>query len=203
MNKPRSGDVRVIGLVAGTHIIEDIGMDVPHGVTVTIPGDMAIRSKDLWRGISQKCLFQLPSAAPPPGQYLPATPAVSVIQPDPDRPRLEARIRELENKVLTLEVENRLLRELRGEPQGTQNRDSKIDSILEALQNATLSGPRPMFGGGTSRKEEVADGTAPTFLPSEIRMRDADVRIDIQGESSTTSDVSGAAERLRKMRQGS
>jgi hypothetical protein len=190
MNKQRLGDVRVIGLVAGTHLIEDIARDVPHGVTVTIPGELAVRSKDLWRAIAQKCIFQLPSASPP----LERVAAQAV---DPERPRLDARIRELEDQIRSLEGENK---GLRGSSAQSDDRDQKLDSILAALQTgAVFSSSFP--SGVPIKKQEVADGTAPTFLPSEIRSRDMDARIDIQSESSV-SGVSEAAERLRKIRQG-
>jgi hypothetical protein len=186
-----TGDIRVIGLVAGTHQIEDIQRDVPHGMTVTIPAELAVRSKDLWRGIYQKCLFQLPTAA--------AAPAPMASVPDPERPRLEAYIRDLESQLRTMAAENMSLREeLR---RGSQDQTQKLDSILAALANgAALAGPsgaaKPMF-----QREEVADGSAPTFLPSQIKPKDVDVRIYIQGESSQ-ADVSGMAERLRKVRKG-
>jgi hypothetical protein len=181
----QKGDIKVIGLVAGTHVIEDIGRDVPHGMTVTIPVELAVRSKDLWRAISQKCLFQLPTVAAPP-QYPP---------PDQEKPRLEARILDLEAKVRMVTAENLTLREeLR---RGAQDQSQKLDSILAAIQNGI-----PMAGVRPGRPpEEVADGTAPTFLPSRIKSDDLTAHIDIQGESST-ADVAGAAERLRKMRKG-
>jgi len=196
MNKARVGDIRVIGLVAGTQIIEDIGMDVPHGVTVIIPGDLAIRSKDLWRALSQKCLFQLPSAGPPLPQ-LSAPPVVNF-----DSLRAEARILDLEKQVHQLEGDNRVLRELLNDVQARESQ--KLDSILSALQGG-------FQGGGISQipvnfpqpriKEEVADGSAPTFIPSSIRSKDMDARIDVPTDSQT-SDISDTLEKLRRARQG-
>lgn len=184
----QKGDIKVIGLVAGTHVIEDIGRDVPHGMTVTIPAELAVRSKDLWRAISQKCLFQLPTVAAPP--QLPP--------PDQEKPRLEAHVRDLEAKVQMLSAENLTLREeLR---RGAQDQSQKLDSILAAIQNgipmALPAGVRPV-----RPPEEVADGSAPTFLPSRIKSDEMTAHIDIQGESSN-ADVTGAAERLRKLRKG-
>jgi len=195
MNKARVGDIRVIGLVAGTQIIEDIGMDVPHGVTVIIPGDLAIRSKDLWRALSQKCLFQLPSAGPPLPQ---PTPVVVNF----DSLRAEARILDLEKQVHQLEGDKRVLRELLNDVQARESQ--KLDSILSALQGG-------FQGGGISQipvnfpqpriKEEVADGSAPTFIPSSIRSKDMDARIDVPTDSQT-SDISDTLEKLRRARQG-
>ena len=60
-----NGDVRVMGLVVPAHLIEDIRVSVARGVTVIIPAGQATRSKDLWRAINQKCLFQLQSQGTP------------------------------------------------------------------------------------------------------------------------------------------
>lgn len=190
MSKP-TGDIRVIGLVAGTHIIEDIGMDVPHGMTVTIPGDLAVRSKDLWRALSQKCLFQLPAAAPPPQQQ-------QVPGADLDRIRAESRAMALEGQVRSLEAANLALQAV---VQGFQARDEKLDSILTAIQSGMVFAQQPGASTQAVTKQEVADGTAPMFLPSEIRPKGVDARIDVQSES-TESDISSTAEKLRRLRQG-
>jgi len=195
MQIPRAGgDIRVIGLVSPTHLIEDIGRDVPHGVEVVIPVDMALRSKDLWRGISQHALAQLPTIA---------TTVPKLSAPDPERPRLEARVRELESVVRDLETQLRVSQaeslSLRFElERSTQAQEHavKLDTILAALQNGVVpTAGRPL----AAPRQEVADGSVPTFLPSEIKPRDVTVRIDIQGESSQ-SDVSGIGDRLRKIR---
>ncbi len=191
MRNPMIGDIRVLGMVAGTHVIEDLGRDVPYGMTIVISAEEAIRSKDLWRALSQRCLFQLQSA-------LPTTPIGVVGQlPNPDRLQLEARIRELEAQIRGLEVENQALKR---NMQGPSALDSqKLDSILAAIQNGVVFssvGAKP-----TQVKNEVADGTAPTFLPSEIKPKDMESRIEVQPES-IPSDVASSAERLRKLRQG-
>jgi hypothetical protein len=189
MNKPNvNGDIRVVGLVAGTHLIEDIGRDVAYGATVVIPAELALMSKDLWRGISQKHLYQLPTI-----------PTSHPMTADPEKSRLERYVTELESHVVRLESENKALREQL--QKSGQEMDSKLDSILMALKSGAPMVAGTSRGNVTAQKSEVADGTAPTFLPSEIRSKDMDAHIDIQGES-TQSGVSEAAERLRKMRKG-
>jgi hypothetical protein len=170
------GDIRVIGLVPPTHVLEDIRMDVPHGVTVIIPGDKAIQSKDLWRAINQKLVFQLPSAAAPP----PTGPHTSTED--------EAHIRQLE-------AENLALRETL---KTVQNQQQKLDAILAALQGG---GGVIIRAPGKAVAPDVADGTAPQFIPSEIKPREAETHIEEQREESTAA-VSSAAERLRQIRRG-
>jgi len=198
MQIPRAGgDVRVFGLVSPSHLIEDIGRDVPHGVEVVIPVELALRSKDLWRSISQHFLAQLPTIA--------TTVPKQLAAPDSERPRLEARIRELEALVRDLDAQLRAsqaeslsLRSELARVLQAQDHSTKLDSILAALQSGVAVGPtgRPM----AAPRQEVADGSAPTFLPSEIKPKDVTVRIDIQGEESL-SDVSGIGERLRRLRR--
>jgi hypothetical protein len=180
----RSGDVRVIGLVAGTHILEDIARDVPHGVTVTIPGELAVRSKDLWRAISQKCIFQLPSASPPSPQL------------GYDIGQLEGQISDLAARLRALEAENKLLRE-KTETQTAR----KLDEIISVLQSRPQTVVITEKEVKTVKPEERVDGTAPIFLPSKLHPDGAAVvRIDVPGENAS-SDVIDAANRLRKMRK--
>jgi hypothetical protein len=183
-------DIRVVGLVAGNHMIEDIARDVPYGTTVVIPGELALMSKDLWRSISQKFLYQLPS--------IPLTTPTSVT--DSDRKRLESYISELEAHVLRLELENKGLREAQ-----QIAIDSKLDAILSAVGSIkTVAQPSHFVTHAqtSAYKDDFVDGSAPTFLPSEIKPTDVeDSRIDVQRESST-SGVSEAAQRLRKIRKG-
>jgi hypothetical protein len=180
----RLGDIRVIGLVAGTHVLEDISRDVPYGVTVTIPGELAVRSKDLWRAISQKCVFQLPSVSSP-----------QQISINSGKEYLEAQVKELSLQVQTLANENRSLRE--SLQSSSQTYSQKLDTILSALQNKAVFVDR---GAISVSLDEVADGTAPVFIPSKIRPEDVSVRIDVQGEV-IKSDVSSVVEQVRRVRK--
>jgi hypothetical protein len=160
-------------------------MDVPCGVTVTIPGELAVRSKDLWRAVSQKCVFQLPSMSPP--QQSSSTFL--------DKGQLEAQVKELYTQVKTLADENRSLRE--SLQANSQIYSKKLDSILSTLQNKAIFVNRE---ADLVSSNEVADGTAPMFIPSEIRPKDVSVRIDVQGEV-VKSDVASVAEQVRKVRK--
>jgi len=183
----RTGDIRVMGLVFGTHLIEDIKQNVPHGMVVTIPGDLAIRSKDLWRGIAQRALFQLPSTSPPETTYS-----------GHEKESLESQIRDLFAQLKALKVENQSLRE--SLQSNSQLNSQKLDSILSALQNKVASFSQSIPSSRVVA-DEVADGTAPMFIPSEIRPKDVDIRIDVQGES-IKSDMTNTADLLHKLKRG-
>ena len=195
-NPAINGDVRVVGLVSGTHLIEDIGRDVPYGVMVTIPGELALRSKDLWRGVESKCLHRVS--------------AVLSNAPDQEKVRLRQYITELESSLAQLKQENDALRaqlEKATAAPAAPSYDAKLDSILAAIQNVNVTVVAPSVPVGTTvptkQSQNVIDGSAPTFLPSEIKPKDVDARIDVQGEKSEASGVSSASERLRKLRQKS
>jgi len=186
-------DIRVIGLVMGTHVIEDIGMDVPHGVTVIIPADKAARSKDLWRSISQRCLFKLPSAAPP-SQQAP----VAVKQ---DAEAIKQRLDTLESRNASLEHESRALRQQLAQAQDRQQQ--VLEAILGQLQKQPQVVQVTSVGGSSGSsvaRGEVADGSAPTFIPNQIKPEDAQTRIDTK-ESTSDSNVSSVADRLKRLKQ--
>lgn len=185
-----TGDIKVIGLVMGTHVLEDIGMDVPHGATVTIPADRATRSKDLWRAISQKLLFQIQTG--PGSGYVPTPPRALPVPGDV----LQARVHELEARNKRLEEENKTLRDAL---QASLAQSSKFDAIMVAIQQQGLA---PRVGAiGPVVGVDVADGTAPQFIPAEIAPKGAETRIDVVKKESGDSDVSAAAGQLRKLRK--
>jgi len=186
------GDVRVLGCVMGTHVLEDIGMDVPHGIIVTIPAEKALVSRDLNRAISSKCVVQVPSAGPP--------------APAPQRTvtdeLLIARVQTLEERNRVLEVENTRLQQALEAALGQQG---KLDAILAAIQSGALVQQVIMTNGASPAAQpaasEVADGTAPQFIPAEIKPKDAETRIEVQKDEAAGASVTDARERLRKMRQ--
>ena len=195
--KRSRGDIRVIGMVGGTHVIEDLQTDVPYRSLVIIPEDQALMSKDLWRAISQGCLMQLTSAPYPTGS--------AATLPDSEKVRLEQYCTELESRLVYLQTENDALkRQLEG---GASAYSAKLDEILTAIQAGIKVVPVPAavahlgVASVAPLVDSAVDGSAPTFLPREIVPRDLDLRINIQGEASTSEGVSDAADRLRRIRK--
>lgn len=179
-------DVTVMGLVMGTHLIADIGMDVPHGVSITIPGELAVRSRDLWLGISQKKLFRLGAGARPSGPGRPPPPKVT-----------EAEALLARNKLLEAEVET--LKGALGE-QG-----SKLDAILAALAARPQVINTTVIQGGPQTpvraNPDVVGGEAPTFIPSEIKPKNAEVRAEVKTAEAEGAGVSDAGAKLRQLRK--
>jgi hypothetical protein len=188
-----NGDIRVFGLVAGTHVLEDIGMDVPHGVEVIIPAEKASRSKDLYKAIGQKCIFQLPSA-PAPTHAAPGTHIREDI--------LQERNQFLEQRNKQLEEE---IKQLRADLGSARAQQESLDTILKAIRDVKVPAAVYVNGGpavAQKPQQELADGSAPQFIPNEIAPKDAETRIDMVRQETADSEVSGAAGKLRKMRRG-
>lgn len=191
-------DVRVIGLVMGTHLLEDIQMDVPCGAIVIIPAEKALRSKDLWRAISQKCLAKLPSAPPP-------MPTAS-----------DSRVQILERDKLVLLEANRLLQiekdQLQAENASLRLEKSVLEEnlrtalqqqqTLDAILSAIRSGVSVSVRADTSKPVTGIDGSAPLFLPEEIHPKDAETRIEVKKDETSSEDVSDTRGVLRKIRSG-
>lgn len=198
MTQRNLGDVVVVGLVHNVHVIEDISINVPYGMTVVIPADKALRSKHLWQGINQRCLHKVPAGAPVPTQFVKKAPSSL----DPDKVRMEAQIRALTDTLQKVQKDNHKLR---------KEQSDKLDAIMAAIQNGVVQQaptlPHQSHGRQNTKTHQtqedfpmVADGSAPTFLPSQIKPEGAEARIEVQGEESE-SKVSSAAEKLRKLRK--
>jgi hypothetical protein len=180
-------DVRVICLNMNTVLIEDIAVDCPHGVTVSIPAAKASKSKDLWRLLSQKQLFRLnpgpfadyPTPAPPPSSA------------EADRLREENRL---------LAEQNQLLRT------ALDNQGGKLDTILTLLENPRLAAVFPTANGSAplpaTKATEVVDAGVPTYIPSEIKPKNVESHVEVKSETSEGTAITGAGEALRKLRKG-
>lgn len=181
---PDSVDIIVFGLTVPTCVLHDIGRDVPHGETVTIPGDMAYRSKDLWRAIGQRQIFRI-TRGPGPNALAqvpkPAPPPPVVVVPPPSRDE-------------ALESENRALKEQ------LLNQSQKLDSIIALLQAGVPMAAIQAASSANPHISAVADET-PIYIPSLIKPENAEIRIEPQRSESEGSQVSGAAEKLRELRQ--
>jgi hypothetical protein len=190
-------DIIVFGIAPGTHTVEDIHVDVPSGQEVTIPGETAYKSKDLWRAINQKQLFLIRAVPNAPPVQVPVSAAVE---------------QELREQVVRLEAENQQLRvELHQQQAESQKsmletqkmmtaQQERLDALLKMLSSGAIytQGVAPKAVGAD---DTVIDGSAPAFIPESITPKTTETRIDTKTEQSESTGVSGAAGRLREMRQ--
>lgn len=182
-----SGDVVVLGLVSPSHFLTDIQTEVPHMGQVVISGEKAIHSKDLWRAISSRQIYQLNTL------------------PNLSRSAMSSTLEaDLRGRIAELEVENRVLKATILESQSTQKptvdytaQQEKLDAILRMVSNpgfSAASNLRPISS------DQVKDEPL-LFIPSTITPVDAETRIESKTEESESSGVSGAASKLRDMRK--
>lgn len=213
------GDVTVIGIDTSTTVLFDIGMDVPHRAVVTIPANLASLSKDLWRSLSQRRIFQL--HAGPVGQPFTrqnVLPNASFEALQDKCQKLEAENAELRNTLENmhrvvathkqdLEVCRQDLEVCRQElsAKATVSLDPRVDEILGLLRSGVVSGNGATQGAivKPSIKSAVVEVAAPVFIPAEIKPKTVEGRIaEVQSETSSNTNLGSAADALRKMRQG-
>lgn len=199
-----SGDMVVVGLVSDTHIIEDIGVMVPKGVAVTIPGHLCLISKDLHRGLSQRHLMLLYH----PPATLPAYRASSGLGKE-EREKLETENQRLVSQNEALALRNVTLESqidsLNREVTLLKAKDMKLDTILRAIQERPL-GLTPISQVVSTSPipptEDTVNSEVPMFIPSMIKSGNVeDRRLAVQEETST-SDVSSSANKLKNLRKG-
>lgn len=186
-----SVDVTVVGLMVPTCVLADIGMDVPHCQTVTIPGDKALKSKDLWRCIGQKSLMRLSG-----GLGGPLPPVMGEVSRDTLLQRTEA-LEEENRQILSLVQQlldrtGHLEKELGG----------KLDQVLSKLNNlqvGTLG--QAVSSLSPTQASDAVSGDAPMFIPGSITPVGATVRIEQSQSETDTKGVSEAAGKLRSIRR--
>jgi hypothetical protein len=189
------GDVTVVGLDTTTVVLDDICMDVPHRSVVTVPADRATVSKDLWRALSQRRLFQL---HPGPITQAPvralAPPAVT------DEWQVKCRALEADNARLRARVTE--LEAARAVPAATEGSTGKLDEILALLRTRGVQGVAlPSSSSSSSRAAAVVEVDVPAFIPAEIKPKDVEGRIaEVEAVTSEAASVGSAASALRKLR---
>jgi hypothetical protein len=184
-----TGDITVLGMTVGLHMIEDIATGVPHGMVVSIPAEMALRSKDLWRAISQKQVFRLTTGSLHAPMVLPPTAADPV-------PRLIDENQQLQAALSAQQTQNaEVMAQLKAQADA-------IRALTETLANA----PRTVVVQGNAAPNAApnaafVDGSAPAFIPSTIKPESAEVRIETRVEEAEGADIGSNRDRLRRLRQ--
>lgn len=186
------GDYVVAGMVTGTHVIEDIGIPVPHQVAVRIPADLAHRSKDLWRGLQQNRLFLLKGGFSISG----APEGVTIETPEVPAPNnnLVEENRRLCQELDSAKKENDALRKT------LQAQEGKLEAILTAIGRL---GEGQVVIQATSVKAaaEAVGGEVPMFIPSDVKPKGAESSIQVIESTSEGDSVLDAAQKLKGLRR--
>lgn len=208
-----NGDI-VVCAVSVDVVIEDISCNVPRQVPVTIAGDRASKSKDLWRYLSQGTLFRLDirnvpqrSLAVVPevvqdsnlvGQTVALSEEVSQL-----RSTLSLNKAAYENSLRRLQDENVRLRLELDEERVKSTQLTKLDDILGLLQKQPVRSVLVMPQSAPSAQDSPVDDSAPKYIPSQIK---SDAVIEggttVQESRSDGGSVSSASKALRDRRKG-
>lgn len=200
MNDPNVvGGITVTGLVTGGHVIEDIKVSVPYQVAVYIPADKACISKDLWRGIGQRRLFQLEggagiSFAPAAGNGGSEELKLEVDRLRQENLRLREEVSSLTSQLAEARQQSTSSQESLGNMQG------QLEAILRAVGNLGQGGLRVVAGGSEVEPTRVIGGDSPVFIPSFTPASTTNIRTD--SEVVENSALSSAARALRAARRG-
>jgi len=211
------GDMVVCGVSADI-VVEDIGLNVPKGMAVPVPGDSAQRSKDLWRYISQGLIFKcdvsnIVRSAPPAPAPVESLKYIEVYNSNLSRIQGElAQVKtakaDLETDLGRLQAENAKLRAELAEERAKIQKLDKLDDILtllqkqpaaqQSLRSALVTLPNN-GGNGSSSVEEAA----PMYIPSQIKPDGSSDGVGLVARvgQSDGGAVTGAAQALRNVRK--
>lgn len=187
------GGMVVVGLSTGDVFIEDIQVRVPHKVAVFIPAEKVLRSKDLYRALGQQKVFPLDGGS---GISFESTSAVS--------DEKDTRIRELEeeNRALRAELAEQKNADVRHLMTALQQNLADIQAGMGRLESRTVAVPTS-FGGGAIGAPIKVEIDVPTFLPSEIKPKDAEAQIRIEKQVSEGASLAEAGNKLKELRRKS
>jgi hypothetical protein len=206
----KQGSYTVVGMVTGTHLVEDINVTVPHQVAVDISADDAHRSRDLWIGIDQKRLFLLKGHSRT-ARAVPQTPAPSLptgtkesdnlrVELDTTRKELAVVQKKLDTALSELAVaqdRNTSLQETRASLQ--EDHAKKLETIVTMLSRLETGQVNVVEGV----QEALQAVEAPVFIPGKIQPVGAEANIQPkEGDVLKKSSVKGAASTLRALRKG-
>lgn len=203
-----NGDITIISLVSGPHLIEDIGVSCHPGVLVTIPGAQTLISKDLYRGIAAKALAVV---AQPPQTLAKPKASQELTQALADLTQAQSDLSQATKQNEALFARNAFLEQLCSEVQGElatlKARESKLDAILDAVNKPQTVVTQVISSETVTRNalvalpsEEVVGGEAPMFIPSTIKSETmGGEHVGVQ-EGTSDSGVGAAAKQLRKLR---
>ena len=217
--KINPGDVVVSGIHDTVPVI-DIGYNVPHKVAITIPGNRAYASKDLWTCVGQGRIFV--------HILLPSKPELVVAEPEPvvepqpipepipepivaqesqiDLQAELARIQaestktrlEFEVKIGRLQAENARLRVEGSKDKGAD----KLDTIIGLIEKLPTQTVQVVSKVQPETQGETTDESVPVFIPSKVLGDNSNRgRLSMKESHSDGASVASASKALSKLRK--
>ena len=216
--KMNPGDVVRVSGVTGMVVVTDISFNVPHGKVTSIPGELALKSKDLWNHISCDRIFWHNRPSIHQQQAAPKSTQPSVIEPQPlvappvSNTNLQSELSrvqdesaraqlELLERIGRLEAENARLR-AEGDRESTE--DDKLKTILEKLDNLSSSTVQVVSQAQTNlngSSEPNTEEKIPYYIPTLPDARSIPSIIKPKVIKTDGFDVEKASQALRKFRK--
>ena len=206
--------ITVIGMVSGTHIIEDIRVTVPFRVAVQISAEQANWSRDLKKDLQEKRIVQIQGALP----------AGAVFRGHGAVPRAAAPIngkrRQTFTEVNTVELQGykdeivQLKQELEASKEKAAQLQSlnlglqttlttmstQLQSIQTLLQELKKQGIQVTAVPGTPGVSVSVDEDVPLFIPESFKKEGAKINISVEEKAQETN-LSSSRDALKKLRQ--
>lgn len=193
----------VVGAITGSHIIEDLGIVVPHRVAVSLTPEQMLRSKDLYRGLQQGYLFKLHDAP----NIKPATvPEVTrSVTLEHENARLQDALDSMVGRNAVLQQELTVIHLKLDTILGRLDTPhQKLDSIIATLEK--LQQPQYVAKLESPLRAQSSEGAVaseiPIFLPETLKLEDVEASIEVEQVSTSGANVKGAGDRLRQIRRG-
>lgn len=187
-----ASDVTVFGVAMGGYYIEDIGVHVFQNTVVTIKAEQALKSRDLWKALSQRTLFRLYNG-PPPG-----------LGPVAMQMAMPPQVVPTENLTLQNQELKAALDEQRALTLAMQSQMVAQTAALTALTQAIAQGITLQSNASVSNvlsQSAPALMDAPAFIPTTIRPDNAETRISANMGEAEDTGLAESRSKLRKFRQ--
>ncbi len=194
--------ITIIGLVAETHYIDDIRLQIPYRTAVAVPAALAARSRDLQAALQQRLVMQLGNVLPAGSVYrgTGAVPGAGAPNPMPVRVEAPPETWRVERESLLRELEHS-----RTQASQLETMNDSLTSLLATMSNQLTSIQRvletlKLQGVSVPAASAVRFGdAAPIFIPDNIRGEASEVSITVP-ENKVDTDLSGARVALRALK---
>jgi DNA repair exonuclease SbcCD ATPase subunit len=182
-----NGGMVVVGRVTGNHFIEDLQVNVPHMVPVSLTPEQVCRSRDLQRALQQQKVFKLDVTPFKPGPQVPDNARINALEQQNKDLRKKLRAAETQKEGLETRLE------------GLQQ---QLETVLTVLQRIEETGAVVIREGKVvNAASEAVGGEAPAYIPDKIVPENVETSITAEEGTSEGSSVTDAASRLRELKR--
>lgn len=197
------GGITVTAVITGGYNIDDLQLHVPCRIATYIPADDMLRSKDLYRGLSQRLLFKLDGGSAYTTEALARVPDENLVRIS----QLEAETRGLKGQLDSSAATNKALQglleglqsQMMGIQQGIERIEAKGISVIGT--SVTFSTPPTPSVSTPVTKDDDVVMDVPVFLPKEIKPKGVETQISTESQTVSGASIGAAEGKLRELRK--